>query len=331
MQNLHRIYHADPPAFLQEAAQAPAMTRLKQISMDCGCHYTSFPLFPTKDYYSRYDHSVGVGLILWHFTNDPKQALAGLFHDIAAPVFSHTVDFLNGDHTTQTYTERRTRSLIDESPEIQTILRSLNLTTEDVCDPSLYPLADATEMGHLTADRLEYTMGNFLLYKISDPDLIRTYYQNLTVLTNNDGQPEFGFVHHDYARTFAHLSMQTSRIYSCCECRYTMEFLARTLRNALNRSVLTTNDLWTDEPTVLQKMNKDPQSKAQLDILSRLQDLTITSDPLDETSMQVPGKRRYLDPLSLGQTKRVSELDPLFAQELNNHLRTDFSLWLTAR
>lgn len=54
--------------------------------MDCGCDYTN--LFPRHEWYSNLDHSVGVALIIWNFTHDKKQTLAGLFHDIATPVFT---------------------------------------------------------------------------------------------------------------------------------------------------------------------------------------------------------------------------------------------------
>ena len=63
--------------------------------------YTAFPQFADIDSYSRYDHSIGVALIIWHFTHDRKQAIAGLLHDVASPVFAHVVDFMHGDYLTQ--------------------------------------------------------------------------------------------------------------------------------------------------------------------------------------------------------------------------------------
>ena len=46
-------------------------------------------------WYSSLDHSIAVALIIWHFTKDKKQTLSGLFHDIATPVFKHSIDFMN--------------------------------------------------------------------------------------------------------------------------------------------------------------------------------------------------------------------------------------------
>ena len=79
--DLWKQYHDDMPAFLNAALQTPPMQRLRQVGMNCGCEYTSFPRFDRCMSYSRFDHSLGVATIVWHFTKDPAQTLAGLFHD----------------------------------------------------------------------------------------------------------------------------------------------------------------------------------------------------------------------------------------------------------
>ena len=66
-------------------------------------------------FYSNLEHSIGVALIVWNFTKDKKQTLAGLFHDISTPVFKHCIDFLNGDYETQESTEELTTYMIKNS------------------------------------------------------------------------------------------------------------------------------------------------------------------------------------------------------------------------
>ena len=69
---------------------------------------------------------------VWNFTGDIKQAAAGLFHDIATPVFAHTIDFMNDDHMKQESTESRTRAIIENSPEIRKLLQDCGAQVEDV-------------------------------------------------------------------------------------------------------------------------------------------------------------------------------------------------------
>ena len=81
------------PSWLLEYINTPEMKRISKISMSCGTDYSS--CFNIRYWYSNLDHSVGVALIIWHFTKDKKQTLAGLFHDIATPVFKHCQLFLH--------------------------------------------------------------------------------------------------------------------------------------------------------------------------------------------------------------------------------------------
>ena len=156
------LYHPEIPEFLRRLAETPPMARLRQVGMNCGCEYTSFPHFAGWAPYSRFDHSVGVGLIVWHFTGDLRQSAAGLLHDAATPAFAHVVDFLHGDHLHQESTEARTAELIETSPELQALLKEYGLTTEDVADYHRYPIAD-NDSPQLSADRLEYTLGDLLV------------------------------------------------------------------------------------------------------------------------------------------------------------------------
>ncbi len=116
------IYHHEIPQFIDLMSKTKEMERLKGVGMDCGCEYTSFPQFQNEISANRYDHSIGVALIVYHFTNDCKQAVSGLFHDIASPVFSHVIDFVNKDYLKQESTEEYTAKIISESQEIQALL-----------------------------------------------------------------------------------------------------------------------------------------------------------------------------------------------------------------
>ena len=118
------LYHPETPGFLRPMTEAPELRRLEDVGMNCGCEYTSFPRFKDMGRYSRYDHSVGVALIVWNFTGDPVQAAAGLFHDIATPVFAHVVDFLRGDYLVQESTEKGTLECIQGSPALCRALSS---------------------------------------------------------------------------------------------------------------------------------------------------------------------------------------------------------------
>ena len=111
------------PSFLQPYLETDAMQRLKGIDMNCGVQLTSFPLFVNRKTVNRYTHSLITALLAWHFTADDKQTLACLFHDIATPVFSHTVDFVNGDYMNQESTEAGIAEILEKDAGIFTQLK----------------------------------------------------------------------------------------------------------------------------------------------------------------------------------------------------------------
>lgn len=152
--------YSELPQQLLTMAETPVMQRLKHVGMHCGCEYTAYPIYRKATApYSRYTHSLGTAAIVWHFTHDLKQAVAAMLHDIATPAFAHVVDFLNGDHLRQESTESRTRAMIASSPELMALLDKSGLTIDDVDDYHRYPIAD-NDSPRLSADRLEYTLGN---------------------------------------------------------------------------------------------------------------------------------------------------------------------------
>ncbi|MFR6041621.1 MAG: hypothetical protein ACLUHL_09610, partial [Dysosmobacter welbionis] len=89
----------------------------------------------------------------------------------------------------QESTEARTAELIETSPELQALLKEYGLTTEDVADYHRYPIAD-NDSPQLSADRLEYTLGDLRCYGFAGADALRVFYEDLTVWRDESGRPE---------------------------------------------------------------------------------------------------------------------------------------------
>ena len=327
MQDLWSIYHPDIPPFLARLSQTPPMERLRQVGMNCGCEYTDFPLFRHLRPYSRFDHSIGVGLIVWHFTGSEAQSIAGALHDIATPVFAHTVDFLLGDHLTQEATESRTAELIAASPEIQTILTELGLTTEDVADYHRYPIAD-NDSPRLAADRLEYTLGNLFNYGFCSPEQLRELYDDLCIGPNEDGNPELTFQTSEKAITFTELALKASRIYVADEDRFSMEMLASLLRLGLERGVLSPRHLHTTEPEVMHHLLSDSDCAAKWQQFRAFSAVRQEPEqPENGCWIRVPAKLRCIDPLVL-EKGRVSQWSSQCRALLEEFQQTRFDYWV---
>lgn len=323
------IYHHGIPTFLMEAAQTTAMQRLNDIGMNCGCEYTSFPLFANIEPYSRYDHSMGVALIVWHFTGDMAQAMSGLLHDISTPAFAHVIDFLNEDHMTQESTEQGTENIISSSVELCEVLRRYNLSLQTVADYHVYPIAD-NESPKLSADRLEYTLGNAVNYGIITREEAAVLYGDLTVGENECGETELVFKRAEIARVFADTALECSKIYVADSDRYAMQSLAELLKCAIERDIISKTDLYLQERDVITKLKQSSLSDCWEQFCNYSE--IICSETPEEGSnwLCVSAKKRSIDPYVVG-TGRVSEIFTDFRELLCKFRDSGQDYWMSAK
>ncbi len=321
------FYHHSIPVFLQACMETPLMARLRQVGMNCGCEYTSFPRFRDLPPYCRFEHSVGTALIVWHFTGDPAQAAAGLLHDAATPVFSHVVDFLRGDALRQEATEAGTEELIRRSRELRAVLERYGIPVEDVCDYHRYPIAD-NPSPRLSADRLEYSLSNALQFGFRTLPELEGYYLDLTVVPNEEGKPELAFRHREAAEGFAEAALACSRVYVSDEDRYAMQRLAELLGDALRSGVLAEADLASTEPAVIASLRRHPATAAAWEAFRRMERLLRAREPGPAGPWRrIAAKKRAIDPLVAGEG-RLRTLSPAFAAHLEGFLSEGQEAWL---
>ena len=328
MDALLQIYHPEAPAFLTPFLSLPALERLRQVGMNCGCEYTAFPRFVGLPESSRYHHSLGAALITWHFTGEIAPTLAALFHDIATPVFAHTVDFLRGDYLAQEATEDGTGEILRRSEGLTELLAALGLRIEDVEDYHQYPVAD-NDSPRLSADRLEYTLRNILHYRFGTLSDLRQFYGDLRA-TAESGVPELALGDRSIAQAFAFAALGCSEIYVSPEDRYAMQRLSELLRDAIKRGVLSPEDLYGVEPDVIARLMADPETaKAWSKYCALHEMITDESAPISDRRV-IRAKKRSIDPWVAGQG-RLSEIDPAFAAALNAFRSESQEDWLCAR
>ena len=320
------LYLARDPDWLEPFLEAPSLQRLKHVGMNCGCEYTSFPLFHALRPYSRFDHSLGVAKIIYHFTEDPAQSLSGLFHDIATPVFAHVVDFLHGDYLTQESTEQDTEKRIREDPVIDQLLQDMHLDVQAVSDAMRYPAADLPSP-RLCADRLEYTIGNSLNYGFATPDAITHLYDDLRFSALPDGSMEIMFQGEMEARLFGYLALRCGQIYVSDPDRYAMQVLSELLADALKEGVLQPGDLMRTEPEVIARLRSSGLSGRWEEFCALSRILRAERPRLDGPWRRVSAKRRYIDPYIQGRG-RLSAVCPDFARELQAFLAVSQDVWL---
>ena len=302
------------PDFIYDYIQNPEMQRIGKISISCGTDYTK--LFNHKFMYSNLEHSIGVALIIWNFTEDKKQTLAGLFHDIATPTFKHCIDFMNGDHEKQESTEKLTTEIIKNSKEIMTLLERDGIKLEEVDDYHIYPIAD-NDTPRLSADRLEYTFMNGIFFDsegVLDLKEIKRIYEDIEKLQNEEGIEEIGFKDKSIAEEFINICAKIWPYWVSNKDKVTMQFIADVVKRMYENNEITIKDLYTmSEQEIIEKIenSKDSNIVKSFNKFRNTTQIGESENPVkDKYCVNIKAKKRYNIPLVQTEdgTKRINEI-----------------------
>jgi len=312
------------PEWLHEYINTPEMQRIHKISMSCGTDYSK--CFNIRYFYSNLDHSVGVALIIWNFTHDKKQTLAGLFHDIATPVFKHCIDFMNGDSENQESTEEKTTEIIRNSKSIMQLLKRDNINLEEIDDYKRYPIAD-NDTPKLSADRFEYTFSSGLtFFRVWELDKIEKIYNNIIISKNEEGIDELTFKDIDVCEEYIDIISMLWPEWISYKDKIVMQFLADICKSMNNAGYLTIDDLYNlSEQDIINKILTCEDlyiSECFKKFLNTNKVYTSSTQVDNKYCVNVKTKTRYINPLvktELG-TIRVAEISEKANKTLQNYL-----------
>lgn len=309
-----KILHPSIPNWLEKYLTVPCLQRLKHVGLFCGVDYSC--LFQPHVFYSRYDHSLGVALIIWHFTQNKEATLAGLFHDVSTPVFSHAIDFKNKDYLTQESTELDNDRMILEDKQLLSLLNQDQIAVKDILHYSDYPVADLKAPA-LCADRLEYMFSTgYFLCDYFNLDLIKQCYENITIQDNG----ELGFNDINIAKAFFNASIKVTLLFLEPYDKITLQLLASLVEEAIKHNLFKTSDLYikTEQEIIHILSNSSISEIRKYYQLLTKQTKVISSPTIIENAfcMKIDVKRRYVNPLV--NNIRLSTLDSCVQKKIDD-------------
>lgn len=241
---LYLLGYANMPDFLIKYLDTPSLIRLKKIGYFCGMDYASKDIYNFSTYISRYTHSLTTALLTYKISSDRKATLAGLFHDVGTPCFSHVIDYMNKDYANQESTEEYTERIILSDSYLRQCLLKDGVSANEIIDFKKYSLVDSARP-KLCADRLDGIMLNSLGWTktISKQD-IKDILNSIAIYINEEGKEEIGFTNYEVASRVVELSDTIDRYCHSNEDNYMMELLARITKYALDNGYTTYDGLY---------------------------------------------------------------------------------------
>ena len=319
------------PNWLNDYINTKEMLKQKYVSLSCGTIYSN--LFKSTFFYSNLDHSIAVALIVWHFTHDKKQTLAGLFHDISTPCFKHCIDFLNGDYMNQESIEDLTTEVIKNSKEIMALLKRDKIDISLVDNYHIYPIAD-NDSPNLAADRLECFLSNGLLtYELIDIDKVKEIYNDLEIQKNEYNQIELGFKTKKIARELVKYNNMLSIIYREDKTRYSMQFIADIIKLLNKDNLIKISDLYNLKESEVIEIILNSKYKDVFNKWLKAKKVNVSkTEPKGVYYVHHPAKIRYINPLykcvRISSACKIAKkmIDKNLAYDMSNYVYLDFSL-----
>jgi len=300
---IYGTYSFTEPVIIELLKSKPVQ-RLKNISQ--------FGI-PDKYYhiknFSRYEHSVGVMILIRSLGGSLEEQIAGLLHDVSHTAFSHVIDWVVGEAGDETYQDGQHDDIIN-SGEISRILKKYKYHPQKISDYHNFKLLER-DIPSLCADRVDYAFREF------PRQVAKSLFASLINIDN-----QIVFRDKPAAYTFATNFLRLQRVHwGGFEAVSRFKLFSGALKLALHEKTIKFADFLRDDKYIINKLLKSKNAKIQ-SILKILRNKKI---PFPKKSEIINKKFRYTDPefLDKGRLYKLSQTDLRYKKYLEKERLAD--------
>lgn len=259
---------------------------------------------------TRFEHSVGVYLLLKKLNAAIEEQIAGLLHDIGHTAFSHVIDFMFKNHE-QTYHEKFYHEVFSNS-KIPLILKKHSLDINHIINEKNHSLLEK-DLPDLCADRLDYSYRDLTIIKHINIDDADKNISNLIIKNN-----EIVFDDIDAARFFAFNYIEGNKIlWAEPKIMLFMTIMSEIIDISLKDNFIKEEDLFLTDNDLLNKL-RNTDSKEINEKFKLIRDNIKIKENKTDYDYHLKTKARIVDPKILmgNKIKRLSEIDNDYKKEI---------------
>ncbi|MBI2645188.1 HD domain-containing protein [Candidatus Uhrbacteria bacterium] len=300
---------------LLELIACPAIQRLKDV--DQAGYFE--PYFPGTRH-SRFEHSVGVCLLLKTYGAPLKEQIAGLIHDASHATFSHCIDYAleEGSEKNLSYQDDIFESYV-LTTNIPEILTRHGIDSAYILDEKNFPLQE-NSLPDICADRIDYSLRGARVFGITEKNENDRILADLTVEKNI-----WIFRTYTSARLFSEkFKLLNDTYWSGVPTLLMFRTVGDYIKYALAKKYIIYKDLFTTDTEVLKKIALHHETDLHLQkLFKRLNHETPYSLKCKDGDTKVFCKSRAIDPLCRHKEKirRVSDIDPSWADVVKEDMK----------
>lgn len=280
--DLYGTFYID--GILEELILSSPVQRLKGIYQG-GASF----LVNNKWNVTRYDHSIGVMLLIKKLGGTLEEQIAGLLHDVSHTAFSHVIDFVL-ENMEENYHEKIFRSIITKS-EIPNILTKYGYHYQQILfDDSKWSILERP-IPELCADRVDYTLRDMYQYGQINTQEIQQFLANSIIV---DGQMVVKNIEsaewfvNTYYKEVIDFFMNPLNIYG-------YDTLTKALKIALDKKIITLDTLLETDANVMNYLRTSSDEELQA-ILKLIHPNVIVKEDKNNFDLHRKNKLRMIDP-----------------------------------
>ncbi|WP_148357497.1 HD domain-containing protein [Peribacillus simplex] len=245
---------------------------------------------------TRFDHSIGVMLLIKELGGSLEEPIAGLLHDVSHTAFSHVIDFVL-DCKDEDYHEKIYDQVIMES-EIPFILKEYGYDCK-VIFQSKWELLEQPAP-ELCADRVDYTLRDMYHYGHITMESVNEFLDHIIIINGRmylDNIESAEWFVKTYYSEVIDFFMNPLNIYG-------YDILTKTLQLALAKKLISLDDLLGTDEEVMSLLSFTEDHEVQ-NLLKRIHgNVKVKEDQLDY-DIHRKNKMRLMDPSVIQGTQLV--------------------------
>lgn len=272
--------------------------------------------------FTRFDHSIGVMLLVRRLGANMNEQVAALLHDISHTAFSHVIDFVFDDHDGQSYHEEQKEELVAQS-DVPAILNRHGLDWRQFMDEEQFPILEQPSPA-LCADRLDYFLRDLGFLKLANRAEMQVALASLTVAGGR-----IAVTNLNDARWMAYTFIEADRAsWSSFREVGLYQLTAEAIKTAYRYGLIAQADLWGSDQALWNKLKSADHAEVRYWVELVTPGTRFTWSER-QPAFRVQTKIRSIDPSVVdGNTVTLlSKLDLDFAQYRNEYLSGKKGAW----
>ncbi|HDR4480850.1 TPA: HD domain-containing protein [Bacillus cereus] len=269
---------------LEELILSKPTQRLKGIHQ-AGASY----LMNEKWNVTRFDHSVGVMLLVKKLGGSVEEQIAGLLHDVSHTAFSHVIDYVF-DNEDESYHEEIFSSVVKNS-EIPAILAKHGYNYEDILlDDSKWTLLERSAP-ELCADRVDYTLRDMYTYGYISLEEVHSFLEDVIAVEGKMVLQSIEMAEwftETYYKEVIDFFMKPMNIYG-------NDMLAKMLKVALHKRIIHADDFLLEDEELISKLQQCNDSEVHA-LLRKVHPNVKVKEARDDYDLYQKNKVRLIDP-----------------------------------